>query len=299
LNPSFLPAPDPTEVEAAASAVLRTKAPPTESMRGLVMQLLLHKQLDAIMNGNYDLAGELQSAASVVSQNHGETVIERQRNLRQIAIQEHSDAVAAELDAVRESFAARHARLESETQDQLTGLQEKHQRELRDFKVKWQNPGFLAKYQRPSPDLIAMRLQERKLALVKCYEEAKAKRKVADKRQREEERKIAETVERLMERDYFKLREGQEAEVQKARMRYDNRRAVLFLEEERAIEPIEYALKQMEAKKDVAPTKRLLLFARGGPCQPDLAPPVLAKRSPRTAAKLAEFRHRKKTDLKV
>jgi hypothetical protein len=100
------------------------------------------------------------------------------------------EEVFSQLQALQQSSEHEFEQLENEMKNCLFELENKHIRETDAFREKWQNPAFFAQYQKPSPELLQMRYIERRLALKWNYEEAKAKRDIADKQQKRKNGKL-------------------------------------------------------------------------------------------------------------
>jgi hypothetical protein len=191
--------------------------------------------------------------------------------------------------------------LEEDRHDHIHELKEKNSVEGDEFRKRWQSPAWLAQFQRPSPVLLQMRYIEKKLALSKQYDEAKAKGLVADKQQRKEEREIEAGVELIMQRDFVRMKEAQSFALRKLNDHFDILRAEILLQKEKEVEALEYALKQMDIKKQTTPNRKLHAIPKALTHMNELetGPGFMAKTSPRTASKMAVFRHEVRSDLTV
>jgi hypothetical protein len=296
----FLRTPEAHEIEGALATLMKRRIPPTEQMRRHVMQLLIRRRLDAVIDSNYDVARQYDEAAEVLQQDQGDTLFEREERIRKLAIDDRSDVVFHELQQTRRRYELKLEQLAIDRERVLEELKDKHAREVVALKQKWQNPAFLAKYQRPSAELIQMRYIERRLALSRCYDEAKAKREVADRQQQEEEQTIAASVELLMQKDWVKMRAEQADEIDHTNRRFKDREVALMLQQQRDIEPLEYALRQMYIQKNTTPNRKLRAMSRNLTKMGDSADPQpMAMKSPRTAARMAAFRSEKAGELRI
>lgn len=297
----FLQLPDPVDVEAALNSLMKNKTLPVEQMRAPVLQLISRKKLDAVMDSDYDLAENYDKAADLLQQSEADTLFERSERIRKLTLDDRTTDIHERVARTRERYAQRLDNLKSERFQAIKELEVKHDQEKEQFKMKWQNPAFLAKYNKPSAELLQLRFIEQKMAISKCYDEAAEKRKVADQQQKLEEKMIQMNMDEAMKRDFFKMKDQQAAEIQKTNSRYDTLERQLAFLEKREIEPLEYSIREMEIRKGQTPNRKLHTMPRSlmelNELDTDTA--LKAKKSPRTATKLAKFRNEKKGELKI
>lgn len=112
---------------------------------------------------------------------------------------------------------------------------------------------------------------------------------------------IQMSMDEAMKRDFFKMKDQQAAEIQKTNARYDSLERQLAFQERREIEPLEYSIREMEIRKGQTPNRKLQTIPKSLMDINELETntTLKAKKSPRTATKLAKFRNEKKGELKI
>ena len=299
-SPPLPPEPDPAEVEAALHIFLDKKVTPDESLRQPVVHLLSRKKLDALIASDYDLAERYDNEIDSLLSVSGRELCERSEKANKVSIEERAAAAQEKLRLTKEKYDQKRENLKNHKFKATETLNARHKNQSEEFRRKWRTPAFLAKFQRPSSELLEMRLIERRMALSKNYDEAVQARKVANVQQRKEERALQANLEEQMKRDFFRMKDQQAADVERLNKRFSALSDQLELQRTKEIEPIEYYLAELEKKKN-APARKVSqlpksLMTLG---EVDESDTVMLKTSPRTAARYAEFRNDKKVELRV
>ncbi|OHS97238.1 hypothetical protein TRFO_36556 [Tritrichomonas foetus] len=297
----FMQQADPKEVEASLESLMKHNTPPIEQLREPVMQLISHKKLDALIESDYDLAERYDKAAEILQKNGADVLFERAERIRKLTIDDRADTIVERLENVKQKYQDQIKNAKQERQKALCYAQDQHEKQNQEFRQKWQDPAFLSKFKKPSQELLQLRFIEKKLALSKYYDEAKEKKLLADKQQKIEEKKMQENIEEEMKKEFFKLKEEQYQELNKISVHYESMITSIGLQRDKEVQSIEYALRQMEIKKNTIPNKKLHSLPKDL-CQInelDTDTSQTCKTSSRTAAKMSLFKNEKKGKLKV
>jgi acetolactate synthase small subunit len=300
-NAFFLRPPDPEEVESALSFLISHGSLPIEQMRDSVMQLISRRRLDAVIESDYNLAEQYDNAAQMLTRDESDTVFDREERIRHSQIDVRVEEFEIKLRETQEKYDDKLNQLELERSESIRSFKVQRREEAAEFQKKWQRPGWLAQFRRPSPGLLQMRYIEKKLALSKQYDEAKVQGRIADMMQKSEEKQIEAELERRMRDHFLKMREDQLNCLNKLNEHFDALRSELELQRSREIMSLEYAIRQTDVKKAVSVNRRLrrIPSALTRMNELEIGPGSVAKTSPRTAAKLAGFRHQTRSDLQV
>lgn len=292
--------PNPQEVETALNSLVNDDIQPDDNLRRAVMHLLSRKKLDALIAANYDLAERYDKAIDSLFSSAGKTLYDQEERTTRVSIDDRIAAAQEKLRSTKEKYGQKQETLKNDRFEAAKKLNTRHNQQNEEFRKKWRSPAFLARFQRPSPELLEMRYIERRMALSKNYEEAKEARKIANVQQRKEERVIQANVEDQMKRDFFRMKDQQSADIERLNKRFDYLEEQLELQRVKEIEPIEFYLAELEKKKS-APVRKVNLLPRSLMTlgEVDENEEVLMKTSPRTAARYAEFRNDKRVELKV
>ena len=292
--------PNPQEVETALNSLVDGDVQPDNNLRRAVMHLLSRKKLDALIEANYDLAERYDKAIDSLFSSAGKTLYDQEERTSRVSIDDRIAAAQEKLRSTKEKYEQKQENLKNDRFEAAKRLNTRHNQQNEEFRKKWRSPAFLARFQRPSPELLEMRYIERRMALSKNYEEAKEARKIANVQQRKEERVIQANLEDQMKRDFFRMKDQHSADIERLNKRFDYLEEQLELQRVKEIEPIEFYLAELEKKKS-APVRKVNLLPRSLMTlgEVDENEEVLMKTSPRTAARYAEFRNDKRGELKV
>jgi hypothetical protein len=277
--------------EAIESLIYRHIAPAVE-LRGVLFQVLEQRRVQALMDGEYDIAeqhdkiaGLLQAAIQAEQKRQNQDRVLDALFQRWQQLQSHQQQVTAKWDLRLSDFIA-------ESDQQRDDLQRRQDLEIERFIAKWKEPSFLRPFSKPSQKLMQLREQERAMGVARMYAQAKEVKAVADRLQREETQAAQAGINVQMAAERHRLSVKHEREM-KSFAEY-RERGVKACQAEKAKElrPIQSALLQIKAKK-TTPTKLpsplpSLLPSRGdSPSAENLC-------SPRTAARYSYFRSEKR-----
>ena len=161
--PPIPPEPDPAEVEAALHSFVDRKVTPDESLRQPVVHLLSRKKLDALIASDYDLAERYDNEIDSLLSVSGRELCERSEKANKVSIEERAAAAQEKLRLTQEKYEQKRENLKDEKFKATETLKARHKNQSEEFRRKWRSPAFLAKFQRPSSELLEMRLVESKL----------------------------------------------------------------------------------------------------------------------------------------
>ena len=297
--PSYRP--DPQEVEDALELLMNEKKIPPPHLRDSVIQLISSKRLDAIIDRNYDLAEKYDKAGDKLAKDESNARFEEIERKRKLNIEDREESVNSKIEQVKQKYDKKIEDANNEKSSAIKSIKEKHEWQNNEFRQRWQDPEFLSKYKHPSNELLELRMTEKRLALSKLYDEAKEKKLLADKIQRAEEKELQETIEEEMKKEFFKMKNDQNAELNKTEAYYDSILSSLELQKNKEIQTLDLAVKQIGKKKNTALNRKLYSIPKELLKINDNDSDSLcsSKTTPETAAKLAQFRNDKKVHLSI
>lgn len=292
---------DPKEVEDALESLINHQTQPVEQLHDPVMQLINRKKLDALIERDYDLAEKYDQTAEILQKGGDDLLFERDERIRKSTMDDRADSISERRNNLQQKYDNKIEELKTERRTALENLQIQQENENESFKSKWRDPNFISKYKRPSPELLQLRYIEKKLALSKFYDEAKEKKIHADKQQKIEEKQTQFIIEKEMKKDFFRMKDAQLFQLKKVAEYYDSQIKSIELQRDKELKAIDYALKQVEIKKNTVPNRKLHSIPKELTMMNDKYTDTssTAKMSPRTLAKLAKFRVEKKGKISV
>jgi aminoglycoside phosphotransferase len=172
-------------------------------------------------------------------------------------IKTHIMQIRHEQRSMIASLSAHIAQLESEERSKVAQLTKAHEREKAEFAEECEKREFLARFAKPSPQLLQLRMMQKHLALTRDFEGAKAAKARADKLQ------VAESVvasKRAMDSVrllYRKLLEKQQREIIGANENSRRKIAKVRAEIQQQNDAFAKLLRQLESKAGDARARKL------------------------------------------
>lgn len=237
------------ELEEAIDELVHHFKPPPQELRAPMMQYLEKRRVEALIEGDYDLAEKQDKIAGIlqtVLQNEQQKINEDKTidilyGRWQQLIQKQNQ-VNAKWDAKVQEFIADSDRQKEE-------MEIAHEEEVDNFLSKWKDPSFLRPFNKPSSKLLQLREQEKAMAISRMYSQAKEMKAIADRLQREETQQAQAKISATMSMERNKLAAKQNKEVN-AWNSYRTRMLKSFqAERQKELRPIQTAMQQIKAKK--------------------------------------------------
>ena len=162
-------------------------------------------------------------------------------------------------------------------QEKMDDLKEKHLQEIDAFEEYWSRPEIAQRFNKPSPSLSQLRRQQKSMALVHDYDNAKAVKKEADVKENQEKSEALKRIEMTIKSEYKQLMEKQNKEMICLQDNHDKNIANLQLNKDKEVSVAHNAelklLKEFQAKFESSKTSG----------KPKLMVPIVKQRSPASA----------------
>ncbi|OHT11912.1 hypothetical protein TRFO_18498 [Tritrichomonas foetus] len=289
------------EVDNAFKDLMKYKRVPDTNMFPQILQRIYREKTDAIDNQDYDRAKQLENAITLINKENDSMAYETLYDNQNRYIAERESRLHQKLHDTKIKYKVKMDRHLENCEFRLRQLKEKHQREVNELKVKYQDPNFLRQFNRPSQNLLNLRRNERKLALAKKYDEARRIKRMADSLQSKEELAMKEVTHQSMQNEYLKLVEKQQQEMEKM-VAFDKKtEKEIEIAKIKELTPIETAIKQTAVRKAETESRQNSSVSKG--YNPVYARDVVAKNqsvaTPRTMQKLKKIRDNHAVELKV
>jgi hypothetical protein len=290
--------PEDPEVAKAINLLVNRLIPPPPELHGAVSQVLEKRRVEALMDGDYDVAEEQERIAALLQntiqaeqqkENENRTLDALYQRWQQLQTQQQQ--ISAKWESKLAEFTAQNDRQQQE-------LQAQWDEELEHFLAKWKDPSFLRPFAKPSPKLLQLREQERAMGIARMYPQAKEMKSIADRLQREETQAAQWRINSQMTMERHKLCLKHEKEARAMTVYRDRTIKAIQNDKARELRPILSALQQMKAKK--SPMAKYPALPALPPARAESASAACGAEnlcSPRTAARYSIFRSEKKTTL--
>jgi len=281
--------PSEKEIEKSFNSFFSNGIIPTPYFFDFVVQLMSRKKVEALVESNYDYAEKIDIKLTELLRYDNNHV------LMSDVSQNTNTGIEDEKINVESKWKSRINDIEMDGQEKLRILQRAQETEVLDFKRKWQNSELLRSFNKPSNTLMQLRIQEKKMALLKNYSQAKEIKKFADEMQMKEESLANKRYEDRMRIEYIKLWEEQEKEKQRMKEYIQKSISNAEIQKNKELERFSKIKKVMSIK---SPTRKKKIAFTPQPNHMDhrLKSPV---HTPRTQSKFAEYRSEKRGSLNM
>lgn len=250
------------DVSLAMNAFLNKREIPSPELLPKVLELMKSECVKAIIDEDYDYAEQLENGRHRLRQHRqwSRNVIRASETEK--AIEEKIERAKVELKAENDEWAKVLSEFKMVQGQQRKTMLDDHVREQREYEEKWNDPAMLIPFSKPSPQLLQLRKQQKKMALAKRFSEAKEIKQIADKMQLAEGKEAEKKAMATIKAGFDVIVERQKREIEC----FDEheRRSLAYIEQERkkATEPIEKQIralelaKQQESDKHVATARK-------------------------------------------
>jgi hypothetical protein len=239
----------PSELSAAASALLECGAFPPDSMVPTLRAYIREQLLIAVIAQDYDTAALWKTAEQRLAMDDVEG--KRQHECQRARIQAIEDRIFAmkqTASEVRERWAARMVSFENEKRAKFEEMRVKHDHEVKDFEMRWNDRNMLVAFNKPSTVLIQIRRQQRQCALVEDFIRAKELKIRGDELERVETIEAERKASAAMRLAYRNLLKKQEQEQEHTQMNWQRQFRNLETERDSEIDKIEICTRRLESQ---------------------------------------------------
>lgn len=187
---------------------------PPQEMRCDVATLLKRKSVEYITNEQYDEAAIIENATSQLRKYIQDEPIEHKNCVMKKGLENRLQRIEAEYKIENDDWDAVLKRFKEEQEIERKKLIKMHEEEQRQFREKWSTPSMLMHFNKPSPQLLLLRKQQKSMALAKNFEEAKKIKKEADNLQKIETEEAERRAIAVMNAQYQNLLEKQKRKLE-------------------------------------------------------------------------------------
>lgn len=186
---------------------------PTESdLRSQLTQYIQRQKVNALCKNRFTEAAKLQELArklTLAIEQAGSKDVKKEK----LDVLEQKLAIARERVTAHEAETRKLMREEAAKQKQrMRALEDQQDTELGDFEDKWNDPEFLAKFAKPSANLLALKKVERALILAKDFEKADGYKVRVEELEKEESNNAQNRARMEMKQQYQRLLQRHETE---------------------------------------------------------------------------------------
>lgn len=291
--------PESSEIMIAFENLYYKSIVPDEGIKEYVIQLINRKKVTALFEGNYEEAEKLDKAISFCGFMEGEKNYKLNQAKHNKLLEDRQFLIKEERKLMEEKWKEKIDKQKGEYEQRRLQLDERHKCEISEFKKLWQNPECIRFYNKPSPKLLQLRHQEKKMALAKRYQQAKETKRVADELQEQEEAAAQTQIEEKMKQEYKKLKERQQKEIDK--LDEYQKRIISDLEacKRREMQPYDSAIKTISAKKNTHTNKKFYTIPTNLMNAQNENRNSTSLATPRTISRLRCFRIDRNTNLSL
>ena len=141
-----------------------------------MIQQLQRDRVNAIINGDYDKAKEIDSTTSKITMAYSQQV-QREKNDKKIRqLEERLENERNRYEEFKKSCQEKLKKEEENLQGRCANLQKLHDQEISDFESKWNSEDYLRRYSKPSPKFLQLKAVERSMVITRMFDQAKQMR---------------------------------------------------------------------------------------------------------------------------
>lgn len=298
---NFVPKLDPEEIDYHFDNLIRHQTLPPEEYKQAILDKINRKRLEALELSEYDEVRKYDLATQNIHAANGDNIVDIKDEERKKDIDRRANEIKNQLHEAKIRWNSKIERVKQDNETRLQQMKDRHHVEIKNFKSKWQDPNHLRQFNKPSTILMNMRATEKKFALAKKYDDARATKRQADRLQQQEEDQMQIRIQEQMQIEFLKLKQNQLMEIQKLTIYHQKVESELETQKEKELEPYEHAIETMDLKKNQPINKKFLIMQ-------NRAYTAITSRearqrgsvpTPRTSKQLLIYRTAKAADLNI
>lgn len=202
-----------TEIQDAATALVEKGKLPPSKLQPQVLQTLKTESMQLLFEENYQKAAKINKAINmIIAETH-----KRRKDNRQLKQERRVDHKVRKanhlLKKEEDKIHQKHEANQDLKNKKLKEIQDRHQKEIEQFKAIWDQPETFKRFNKASPLLLSLRRSQKVLALSKKFEEADEVKKEADKLQQKELNEARERAQVAYNQNLNALKEQHQKEL--------------------------------------------------------------------------------------
>jgi hypothetical protein len=215
-----------------------------------VISQLRSQTFDSLRREDYDSAEKLEAASQYLTESYQSLAVDDRKTQESEIIRERLSQARHNLRLKSKEWENIFAIFQNEQKDKKAKMRARQSEEELEFAEYWSNPAYMTSFTKQSHNLNLLRKQQRLFALAKDFESAKRMKSDADHLRRIETVTAKERAESSMKlaRETMLARHRREVECFSEHQRKIE--AYLARERQKAIEPIQRLVSQLEIARD-------------------------------------------------
>lgn len=285
---------DADDLDRAERNLLKKGQIPPPELRAKLMQRMKTDYFDALICEDYDKAAKLESAtnflgdvyeceAYIQTKEEAARLVEERLAAAQQHLTEEQKRWKHILDVHKREYKADRRALLAKQEEERKALEET-----------WENPAQMMQFQKASSHLLVLRRQQKKLGLVKQYQEAKRVKRTADMLQLAETESAEERAMAAMQIAFENLEDKHKKELECFEEHQERTRQFIEAEKRKALHPVEKLIAQLEtARNKDKPTNKKpnsIVFKSTRHTRAVRTQKALPKASPRTTRAFYDYK---------
>jgi precorrin-2 methylase len=129
------------------------------------MEEVNRRRFEALNAHDYDRMRQHDEAMALLNQQAGISSLAATADVRKKMLDSREEAIREELQTARAAWERRLQNFQNDADDRLRRLNDRQTRELSEFRGRYQDPAVMKRFSRASRELLALRREERKLAV--------------------------------------------------------------------------------------------------------------------------------------
>ncbi|OHT15631.1 hypothetical protein TRFO_13997 [Tritrichomonas foetus] len=240
----------------ALTLMIKRRMLPDPSIRPKVINYAKKLGSRKMLDEEYDEAKQIDLAVDImftsIQQDKEQEDIRKQNEV----IQKRLEIVIQKRKEIDEKFNAMISEENQYFEEKVEELKEKHFSEIDNFKSVWARPEAIIPFNKPSPQIFQLRKQQKSMALIRDFTNAKVLKKQADNLERKEASQAIKRAEETMKAEYKQLMDRQDREISCLKDNHQKNIANLELNKEKELKAIKNTEQQLKEKLELTKSMR-------------------------------------------
>lgn len=210
-----------------------------------------------MLEESYDEATEIDIAIDIMFTSIEDDRIKEDEIIKKNNLQTRMDHVMNKQKETHDKYIDMIADEENRYKEKCKEIAERHINEIENFKDEWRNPDRIKPYNKPSSKLFQLRKQQKAMALLHDFQNAKEVKKMADQLEKQEAEAALQKARETMQIEYQQLVEKQQKEIECLKENHEKNINTIKMSQNKDEELVQNTIQSLKFKMETnKPSKR-------------------------------------------
>lgn len=248
--------PSEEELHAALDLMIQKGVLPDAEIRPEVINYARKLGSKKMLEESYDEAGEIDVAIDIMFTSIEEDRIKEEEIIKAAELQSRFDHAISKKKETQDKYIEMINDEQNRYKEKYDEIIKRHSLEIESFKDEWRNPDRVKTFNKPSSKLFQMRKQQKSMALLHDFQNAKQMKKMADQLEKQEADAALNRAKEAMKIEYQLIIERQQKELFCLKENHDKNMNTIKMSQGKDEELVQNTMQLLKFKIEASKTSR-------------------------------------------